>query len=171
MKTRLLSLLAVTAAFFVSLGTAQAQQVNAANPESVVRYLQDKGYRALIETREDGSQVLKTALNGWEYSIYFVDCDAERVCHSLQFLLGFDLPNGTTLAAANDFNFRYMIGTASLDDENDPWLEWLVSTRGGLTASNFDDVMEWWATAINLFEQSFPFEEPKDKSEDSEADQ
>ncbi len=141
----------------LTVGTASAQMVFAERPETIVRYLQNEGYRALLETDEDGRQYISSGINGWKYDIYFLDCDDDGKCHSLQFLMGFNLPQGTTLEAVNAFNWNYAIGNVSADEDMDPWLEWVVSTRGGLSKKNFTDVIDWWATVVGWFEDDFPF--------------
>ena len=147
----------------LTVGTARAQMVFAERPETIVRYLQNEGYRALLETDEDDRQYISSGINGWKYDIYFLDCDDDGKCHSLQFVMGFDLPEGTTLKAVNDFNWNYAVGNVSVDEDKDPWLEWVVSTRGGLSKKNFTDVIEWWGAAVTWFEDGFPF--PDDDAE------
>lgn len=149
--------------------SASAQMVKAERPETIVRYLQNEGYRALLEKDSEGYKVIRSGINGWKYDIYFLDCDDKDVCHSIKFLIGFDLPEGATLEAANGYNFNRPLGSVSLDKDNDPWMEWVVSTRGGLTKRNFDDVLEWWSNGVNWFEEDFPF--PDDETEDDDTQQ
>ncbi|GGY39968.1 YbjN domain-containing protein [Parvularcula lutaonensis] len=160
------SITAIAALGLSGLSSAHAQQVLAERPETVVRYLQNAGYRALLETDDEGYNVIRTGIGGWNYDIYFLDCDKEDVCHSLKFQIGFDLPEGTSLEATNAYNFNRPLGSASIDKNGDPWLEWVVSTRGGLTKRNFDDVIDWWATAVRWFEEDFPFPDDSDKPGD-----
>jgi hypothetical protein len=166
------SLTVIAALAGMTYTPAAAQMVRADRPETIVRYLQNEGYRAVLEEDKRGNPYISSGINGWNYDIYFLDCEDDGTCHSVKFLMGFDLPAGTTLEAANRYNYNRPLGSLSLDDQGDPWLEWVVSTRGGLMKNNFDDVLEWWATAVNWMEEDFPFSaEVEDESAKEDSDQ
>lgn len=132
-------------------GAAAAQAVDAANPKSVADALQKLGYRAKIETDSEGDPVVRSAIEGIDYSLYFYGCTSGKLCKYLVFTASFDLPDGMTLERINEWNRAKIVGQAHLDDEADPHVEYFLTTVGGIGQGNFADAVDWWGVLIADF--------------------
>jgi hypothetical protein len=136
---------------------ASAQSVSAADPESVAGALRDLGWRASHGVDAEGDPMIQSSIEGVDYTIYFYGCEGGRNCRNLLFSAGFDLVDGTTLQAMNEWNSGRLVGAAYLDPENDPFLQMFVTTAGGLNHENFGDVVDWWRIGVRDFKQHIGF--------------
>ncbi len=132
-------------------GSAAAQSVDAANPKSVADALLKLGYRAKLETDSEGDPVVRSAIEGIDYSVFFYGCNGGKLCKYVVFTASFDLRDGMTLEAINEWNRAKIIGQAHLDDEMDPHLEYFLTTIGGLNQANFADAVDWWGVTMAEF--------------------
>ena len=107
----------------------------------MVRVLQDAGYRAELDTDDDGDPRIETRMSGVNVFVGFYDCKQDR-CGSLQFAVALDLAQGSTLETMNRFNSGYRYAKAHLDEEMDPFLrfdfEILHTARDEHIASQID---------------------------------
>jgi hypothetical protein len=137
---------------------AHAQTVSAADPEGLAAALQDLGYRATIDSADDGDPLIRSMADGTNFRIWFYGCDdANSNCTGLNFSAGFDLTKGTTLAKMNDWNNQQLLGYATLDDENDPFLNHFVVTNGGISVDTFASIIDRWDRAIADFKEEIDF--------------
>ena len=96
--------------------------------------------------------------DGTNFRIWFYGCDdANSNCTGLNFSAGFDLDKGTTLDKMNAWNNNQLLGYATLDDENDPFLNHFVVTNGGITAEAFQSIIDRWDRAIADFKTEINF--------------
>jgi len=102
-------------------GSSQAAAGKGISGPEVVSLLQEAGYRAKLSTDKDGDPKIETRMSGVNVFVTFYDCKQGR-CGSLQFEVGLDLDEGSSLATVNAFNKEYRYARASLDDEMDPFL-------------------------------------------------
>ena len=128
-----------------------AQTISAADPAGVADALRDLGYRASVETDGQGNPMIRSALEGVDYEIYFYGCTGNEDCRYLNFTVGFDLPDGIAMSRVNEWNRDKLAGAAFVDDDNDPYLQYFVTTEGGLSRQNFADVVDWWRVAVAEF--------------------
>ena len=155
---RLLARTAVTAALLLSAGAGVAESVvDATEPKNLVDVIQDLGYRARLETDSVGDPKISTSVSGTDTTILFFGCTDNRDCSLLLFKVGYDLKDGTTLAAVNRWNAEKLFGRAYLDDEDDPWLEMPVNLLGGVSRANFEDTFDWWEVIVGEFEDHIDF--------------
>ena len=152
-----LLLAASLAAPSLAVGPAAAQELSAANPAGLADALQDLGYRASLETDSEGDPLIRSSMEGMNYRIVFYGCEEHRDCKYLQLSAGFDLDNGTTMDVINDWNRSKIAGSAYLDDENDPYLKYFLTTVGGLSQQTFEDTIDWWRVAISDFKVHIGF--------------
>ena len=137
---------------------AHAQTVSASDPEGMVSALQDLGYKATLDSAEDGDPLIRSMADGTNFRIWFYGCDdANSNCTGLNFSAGFDLEKGTTLAKMNDWNNQQLLGYATLDDENDPFLNHFVVTNGGIPVETFQSIIDRWDRAIADFKAEINF--------------
>lgn len=130
-----------------------AQSIDPAAPETIVKYLSDNGYRALLEQDGEGDPVIRSGSSGTNFSIYFYGCNALHAgCDSWNFSTGYDMDHGVPVASMNDWNNVQLVGRAFVDDELDPHLDYYVSAKGGLSSEAFDGVLADWEDALGYFE-------------------
>lgn len=132
--------------------TAFAQILDATDPAKLVSAIQELGYPATLDRDGSDDPMIRSSTDGTDFTIYFYGCDAGAACKWLLFRVGYDLSEGTTLAAMNEWNANMLFGRAYLDDEDDPWLEMTVTLDGGVTRQNFADIVDWWDVALEQFE-------------------
>lgn len=100
-----------------------------------------------------GDPLVKSAMEGIEYSIIFYGCRENKDCQFLNFTAGFDLRDGIPIARVNEWNRGKVFGKAYIEDENDPFVQMAVTTVGGLNQENFEDVVDWWRVIISTFKE------------------
>jgi len=137
--------------------TALAQTLDATDPAKLVSVIRELGYHATLDRDDVGDPMIRSNANGTNFTIQFYGCDAGAACKWLLFRVGYDLAEGTTLAAMNDWNAKALFGRAYLDDEHDPWLEMMVTLDGGVTRENFADIVDWWDVSVVQFEEHIGF--------------
>jgi Putative bacterial sensory transduction regulator len=129
----------------------------ASDPQGIVSAMQALGYTATLGTDGAGDPTVTGAIDGTNYNVYFYGCQNNTNCQWLIFSAGFDLPNGSTLQVINDWNTNNLVGQAYLDAAQDPFLNYFVTTTGGLTQANFADVVDWWKVALGNFETAIGY--------------
>ena len=134
-------------------GTASAQSVLAAYPNSVASALQSLGYKANLTTDSSGDPMIKSAIDGVSYFIYFYGCEENTSCQDLQFSAGFNLNNGLSSRSMNDWNHNKLVGKASIDDEGDPFIRHFVSGVDGMSRWNFERTLNRWEVAVAEFKE------------------
>jgi Putative bacterial sensory transduction regulator len=123
--------------------------VCASKPDTVVKALQDAGYRAKLGKDKDGDPMIESAANGYNFDIYFFGCEGAKDCDSLEFTAGFTAEPRFTAKFINDWNRANRFGYAFLADDGDFTMRYDVSTMpGGLPDKNFADVIDWYQTKL-----------------------
>jgi Putative bacterial sensory transduction regulator len=130
--------------------------VCASKPETVVKALQDAGYRAKLESDKQGDPSIASAANGYNFDIYFYGCEAHANCDSLEITTGFDPEPRYTAALANEWNRNKRFGYAFIDDKGAFWMRYDLSTAaGGIPAKNFADVIDWYQDRLGALRTFF----------------
>src|SRR5690606_24413075 len=132
------------AALVAATSSAIAENVDATDPAKLVSIVQSLGYRATLDRDNIGDPMIRSSASGTDFIVYFYGCNDGAACKSLLFKVGYDLAEGTTLEAINEWNKQALFGRAYLDEEDDPWLEMSVSLDGGITRESFADDFDWW---------------------------
>jgi hypothetical protein len=118
--------------------------------DDVVKWLQGAGYRAEIQTGDDGSKNVYSSADGRNFHIYLYDCKDGR-CGSLQFSTGFDTKGAFSADKMNDWNRDSRWARAYVDKSNDPWVEYDVDLTPGGTYELLDDEFGTWRGALGRF--------------------
>ena len=142
----------------MSAAPASGNLILASDPQGVATAMQGLGYTATLGTDNAGDPTISGDIEGVNYNVYFYGCQEHANCQWLIFSAGFDLPNGSTPQVINDWNTNNLVGQAYLDNEQDPFLNYFVTTTGGLTQENFADVVDWWKVAMGNFETAVGFQ-------------
>lgn len=143
--------LALAAALAAMPSLAAAQLVDATSPGRIAEFLQEAGYRATLSKDSAGDPMIKSALEGSDFIVQFFGCTENRNCKYLVFRVIF--PGGGTLEEMNGWNVEELVGTAYLDEDGDPGLDYFVSLDGGVSRENLLDVIDWWRVAMTKFKQ------------------
>ncbi|MDD7909256.1 MULTISPECIES: YbjN domain-containing protein [Pseudovibrio] len=130
---------------------ASAKDINANDPIGMADAMRDLGYQAKLEKDHQGDPMIRSSVSGVRYSIYFYGCTEGKDCNGIQFSAVWDLENGIDMDSINTWNEERIVGKAYIDDERDPYLEYFVTTKGGLTEENFEDAVDWWRVAVGQF--------------------
>ena len=134
-------------------GIAPARLVQAEAPEAMVALMQELGYRAELTTDGQGDPKIRSAAGGANFSIYFYGCTDHRDCRSVQFSAGFDTKGGVDLLRMNDWNRNNRYGQASLDEEDDPYIEMDILMQGGLSRDLFEANLSLWDNMLADFQR------------------
>lgn len=126
-----------------------AQMLDATNPQAIADAVQEAGFRAVMTTDGAGDPMIESAAHGHGFVVQFFGCTNNRDCKYLVFRTAF--VGGATLEAMNDWNTGQLVGTAFLDGDGDPALDFFVSLDGGVSRANLVDVIDWWQLAMGQF--------------------
>src|SRR5687768_7824394 len=133
--------------------------VSAEHPDQLVSIIQDLGFQAKLEKDNVGDPVIRSSSDGVDFRIYFYECKNNKRCRSLHFSVGYDLANGSSLDAVQQWNADKRFASAYLDDEADPFLQMDINTQGGITQENFENSFHLWQSLKGEFEKFIGFHE------------
>jgi hypothetical protein len=137
---------------------AASDVITARDPQSVLSALSNAGYPGKMEKMDSGRTSIAVQISGLKTYIDFYDCaDDLTDCYTLLFNVSLDLKDGTTLAKANDWNADQITGRVWLDKNNDPTLDFAVSTFDGFTPDVFEQNIKLWDKKIGDFKDYFDF--------------
>lgn len=133
---------------------AQAQTlVSAEDPAALMAIIQELGFQAKLEQDNVGDPVIRSSSGGVDFRVYFYECKNNKRCKSLHFSVGYDLADGSSLDAVQEWNADKRFASAYLDDERDPFLQMDINTEGGITQKNFENSFQLWQSLKGEFEQ------------------
>ena len=151
MRTFFLALIALLAG---AVG-ASAQCLSGYSPRAVADALVAKGYRAQVESLEDGQPVIRLGMQGNDVNVYLYDCDSGEPCTGLTLRVGFDLDQGMSYEQINQWNYDNRLSRAFLDKDMDPFLEADMTFTGGVghenlmtTFADFEDSLGRFKTFV-----------------------
>lgn len=117
-------------------------------PKSVADAISAAGYKAQLGTDDVGDPKIRSAANGYDFNIFFYDCDKGKACAGLQFQIIFADDGKNSLALANEWNRKKRFAQMSIQPDKSLRVSYDVTTKGGMTAANFADVVDWWAVMM-----------------------
>jgi len=152
---------ALAALFFA--GSAQAadkdpcgtSMVCASAPKTIVDALQKAGYKATLDKDDDGDPMIDSAANGYNFTVYFYECEQAKNCGSLQFVASFEDDGTNNAQLANEWNNKKRFIQLSVDDEKSLNARYDITTVGGFNQKNFADTIDWWAHMLGELGQFF----------------
>ena len=149
---RRISIGAAMLAFAVTTGMAAANDLPAGGltGQDVASWLQSQGYRAEIGTADNGRPKVASATQGTNFFVHFYDCKGDR-CASIQFVAGFTTNGAYSVVKANEWNAANRWVTASMDKENDPWIDRDVDLSPGGTYELLNDELQVWDDSVARF--------------------
>ena len=133
-----------------------APSVSSYDPQSIVRALQDEGFKAELGKDGEGDPRIESAANGSRFFIFFYACKQHRNCEDLQFHSSYDTADGKgpSLEAINQWNLNDRFGQASLDATKDPSVTMSVLfTKGAMSKDAFIEHLDVWIASMGRFEK------------------
>jgi hypothetical protein len=137
----------------LSAGAKAQTIVSAEDPGALIAIIQELGFQAKLEKDDVGDPVILSSSGGVDFRIYFYECKNNKRCKSLHFSVGYDLADGSSLDAVQQWNADKRFASAYLDGESDPFLQMDVNTDGGVTQQNFENTFQLWQSLKGEFEQ------------------
>jgi len=150
-----LALAALCASLFgiAQIGAARAQNSLAEGGMTVAEVaslLESEGLSAGVMSGGEAGKI-QSELSGVAFEIFSVNCNSSGRCTEFLFIVGFDLPNGFSMERINDWNAQKLAGRAYLDDENDPFLDHVISVSSPGDSGAFREGLYLWAAALDGF--------------------
>lgn len=148
-KFKLLLSSALMVGFFAN--PSLAQNVDAADPEALAAVITEIGYPATLQSDESGPYLELDTGDGVSY-VNFFDCTEGKDCKAIEFMVAYDLENGTTAEVMDEWNGSHSFPGAYMDSDNDPSIRFYLNlSGGGVTRENFETVLNYWAGSIAEF--------------------
>lgn len=158
----ILTILAVAAAACAAPAFALDEEpcgkamVCASDPQSIVKAVQAAGYKAMLtKSGTTGNPMIESAANGYNYSIFFYECEDGKKCGSIQFQISFEDDGANTLELANKWNSGKRFSQMAIADDKSLVVTYDVATIGGLNQKNFADVIDWWTLMLGELSKFF----------------
>jgi hypothetical protein len=141
----------------VAVGTlttaAQAEQVVATNPTTIVRSLQGAGYRAELGKDGTGDPLISSSSSGSGFQIYFYGCAKNSTCKTVQFSASYEDAK-PSLSRINEWNSGKRWGQAFIQDDGSARVQMDVDLeKGGMPTVLFVDNLEYWVATMSTFEK------------------
>jgi hypothetical protein len=100
--------------------SAKAQNVRAADPNSVAEAIKELGYRAALEKDSGGDPVIRSATEGSEFLIYFYGCEKSKNCEWVEFHKSYKMKKEDYVkiqGISEEWNRGLNLTTAFIDDD------------------------------------------------------
>lgn len=133
--------------------------VTASTFDLILASLQRNGFAAELTTGGDGDPLIQSTDRDQPFSIQFYGCTDGKDCAFIQFIKGWNMDDGITLAKIEEWNAKKVWTKAYRDDEKDPWLTHPINLFGGVTVENLDDSIDWWKVMVKQFEEHIGWNE------------
>ncbi|QIG80347.1 YbjN domain-containing protein [Stakelama tenebrarum] len=142
-------------------GTASAQDrdpcaadmVCASAPQSVFAAMEAAELDPVMATDGIGDPMIESDAEAFHFDVYFYGCEEHRNCDSLRFEVAFSPGDFNTIELANDWNASKRFLQASVKEDGRFALAYDVGTIGGLNQRNFADVLDWWHSMLEEFQE------------------
>lgn len=133
-------------------GPALADEVRSDDPSSLVRAMQNAGYRAELTKDNSGDPMIKSSASGSDFAILFYGCKSNRNCTTIQFFAGFKDPDNGSLSALNKWNADNRFGRAYQADSGSARIEYdLDLDMGGMSAALFRDNLDVFVALVDRY--------------------
>ncbi len=138
---------------------AQAELVNAANPDAIKLVVESRGWPAKLIRKGQDDPYIESRREGMKFMILFMNCSDGKDCKTLQYYMGFSDAKGVSLDRLNEWNKEKRFARAYRDNDGDPVLEMDVDLDfDGIPRENLGETFNTWASLMDRF-RTFIFEE------------
>ena len=126
--------------------------VDPTDPTTLVRTMQNAGYRAELAVDNIGYPMIRSSTQGINYAIFFYGCtDAGTDCTNVQFEATFTMNSPLSAELMNEFNAAKRFIRVVVNDEGNPAIRMDVNMRDGITEDQFLDYMNLWDILVGDF--------------------
>lgn len=127
--------------------------ISAANPEGVMRAMQEEGYLATMGVDNVGDPKISSKVSQSNFNVYFYGCNNGVDCTSVQFSSGYNLDIPISAKRINDWNRENRFARSYVDDEGDPFIRMdIVMADGGVAETSFAYDLDFWRILVEDFE-------------------
>ena len=141
------------AAGMAAAAPAQASNVTARDPQSIVAALQKAGYQAKLTKDDVGDPMIESSSGGSQFIVFFMNCTGNRDCRTVQFYSGYSEYKGDH-KKMNEWNRDNRFGRGYISDQGAARVEMDVDLDdGGMSPELFEDNIEYWVTVMSAFEK------------------
>lgn len=132
-------------------GPAVSGLVDATDPESIAALLREEGYKATLKHQESGAVEIQSSAHEASFWLYFQACTPEFTeCEVITFSSGFDFETAQLPDIIGDWNVS-RFSKAYLDKDGDPFVEFSINMKEGVSRENFLDTLSWFTTEMEAF--------------------
>ncbi|ATY31495.1 YbjN domain-containing protein [Sphingomonas psychrotolerans] len=121
----------------------------ASNPQTVMAAMEKAGLKPKLSKDGEGDPMIESDESSYHFDVYFYGCEANKNCDSLRFETLFEKAPENTPALADKWNAKKRFLQASVRKDQQFGVAYDVSTMGGLNATNFADVIDWWNSQLS----------------------
>ena len=123
--------------------------------QEILSYLGAHGYGAKLATDENSNSIVKTAVDGVTFNVYFYNCQGER-CAEIQFSAGWQMPKPPTLAMLNAWNSSKRLARAYTTEKGDGlFVEMDMNLANATSLDQIDEYLQLWKTLLGSFKKQF----------------
>lgn len=146
-------LLAFAMLFLAPLTDARAQQISAADPQSIITYLKVKKAVAQLQKDNDGNPAIFAKADDQVFVVLFYGCKEAKECRAIQFRTSEKAAKTPiTPERINAWNFAKKFNKAYLTDKGEPYIVMeVVLGQKGLDIGDFDTVYSLWQLSMKEF--------------------
>ena len=123
----------------------------------VAKVLQDKGYKAIVKTDDDGDPEVVSATEGTEFVVFFYGCNHGTRCPSLTFQAHFDTTHPTSTEDVNTWNMNKRFLKAWLNTDKTLYAEMDVEASQGFTTEALAADFDTWFAFMPEFKSNFGY--------------
>lgn len=135
--------------------TADALLSAGVTRQEVADYLASLGYGTKIVTDSNGNSIVKTAVDGVTFNVYFYNCTGER-CGEIQFSAGWQMAKGLAPEAVNTWNSQKRLARVYTSKENDAiFIEMDLNLLDTTSNGQIDEYLRLWKILLGDFRKQF----------------
>lgn len=132
---------------------AAVEMIDIGKPETIVKWLQDNGYKAELDKDDLGDPLIVSGSSGTTFVIYFYECENGKDCRSLQFEASYGVKKKNNYENINKYNKEFRWGKGHIDKEGDPILRMDIDAEQRVISSvMFEQHMSVWEETMGNFE-------------------
>lgn len=132
----------------------------ASDPQTVVAAMARAGLAPKLSKDSEGDPLIESDQSTYHFEVYFYGCKANKNCDSLRFEALFEKAPENTPEFVNKWNSKKRFLQAYVRTDGQLGVAYDVATIGGLNATNFADVLDWWNSQLSELATFFKEEIP-----------
>ncbi|HEU4813188.1 MAG TPA: YbjN domain-containing protein [Xanthomonadaceae bacterium] len=151
------SMVLVLAAGLLAMPAAGAATRNSISQQEVATVLEGIGATDIVMSRDSaGDPIVVAMLDTTQFQVLMYGCGDDDRCASIQFRSGYDLDEGMSTDAVNEWNTAMRYGKVWLDDVADPFIELDLDLTGSSDAQ-VARYAQMWSAMLTEFESQISY--------------